>query len=118
MLYRERQHKGIVAEGAGFSSELIGWIEMALKGEALRQPLRCASGLYTVLALTGGRSVHAEGVLIDESQVFVSSANFTEAAQEENVEPGWLLCPAESRAGLSGFFDSLAKGLEGLERLI
>jgi hypothetical protein len=28
MLSRDLQHRGVVAEGMGFSSELIGWIEM------------------------------------------------------------------------------------------
>ena len=28
MLHRELQHRGVVAEGMGFSSELIGWIEV------------------------------------------------------------------------------------------
>ncbi len=30
MLYRDLQHRGVVAEGMGFSSELIGWIEVGL----------------------------------------------------------------------------------------
>jgi hypothetical protein len=28
MLYRDLQHRGIVAAGMGFSSELIGWVEV------------------------------------------------------------------------------------------
>lgn len=28
MLYRDLQHRGVVAEGMGSSSELIGWIEV------------------------------------------------------------------------------------------
>jgi hypothetical protein len=28
MLYRDLQHRGVVADGMGFSSELIGWIEV------------------------------------------------------------------------------------------
>ena len=29
MLYRDLQHQGVVADGMGFSSELIGWIELS-----------------------------------------------------------------------------------------
>jgi hypothetical protein len=28
MLYRDLQHRGVVPDGMGFSSQLIGWIEM------------------------------------------------------------------------------------------
>ncbi len=33
-------------------------------------------------------SLHAKCIVVDSSQVFVSSANFTEAAQERNIEVG------------------------------
>jgi phosphatidylserine/phosphatidylglycerophosphate/cardiolipin synthase-like enzyme len=34
-------------------------------------------------------SLHAKGVVIDHVKPFVSSANFTEAAQLRNIELGW-----------------------------
>jgi phosphatidylserine/phosphatidylglycerophosphate/cardiolipin synthase-like enzyme len=34
---------------------------------------------------------HAKCVVLDEAELFVSSANFTEAAQNRNVELGVLL---------------------------
>ena len=36
-------------------------------------------------------SLHAKCVVVDEEQAFVSSANFTEAAQTKNIEVGVLL---------------------------
>jgi phosphatidylserine/phosphatidylglycerophosphate/cardiolipin synthase-like enzyme len=36
-------------------------------------------------------SLHAKCVVVDERQAFVTSANFTEAAQERNIEVGVLL---------------------------
>ncbi len=37
MLYRDLQHRGVVAEGMGFSSELIGWIEVRSSARRLHQ---------------------------------------------------------------------------------
>lgn len=36
-------------------------------------------------------SLHAKCIVVDSSQVFVSSANFTEAAQERNIEVGLMI---------------------------
>ena len=50
---------------------------------------------YDPRSLTEGEthraSLHAKCVVVDNQQVFVSSANFTEAAQQRNVEIGLLL---------------------------
>jgi phosphatidylserine/phosphatidylglycerophosphate/cardiolipin synthase-like enzyme len=62
-------------------------------------------------------ALHAKCVVVDEWQVFVSSANFTEAAQERNIELGLLLCSPSIAARISGFFDCLVKA-HVLERLI
>jgi phosphatidylserine/phosphatidylglycerophosphate/cardiolipin synthase-like enzyme len=52
--------------------------------------------------------LHAKAVVVDSRTVFISSANFTQAAQERNVEVG-ILAQSESLAGrLTEFFD---KGL-------
>ena len=52
--------------------------------------------------------LHAKAVVVDARFVFISSANFTEAAQQRNVEVG-ILANSESLAHrLTGFFD---KGL-------
>lgn len=52
--------------------------------------------------------LHAKAVVIDSRSVFISSANFTEAAQQRNVEVG-ILAQSQSLANrLTEFFD---KGL-------
>ena len=56
--------------------------------------------------------LHAKAVVVDSRSVFISSANFTEAAQQRNIEVG-ILANSESLAyRLTAFFD---KGLsEGI----
>ena len=51
-------------------------------------------------------SLHAKCVVIDEREVFVSSANFTEAAQRRNIELGLLLQSSGTAAAIRDFFDS------------
>jgi phosphatidylserine/phosphatidylglycerophosphate/cardiolipin synthase-like enzyme len=54
--------------------------------------------------------LHAKAVVVDSRSVFISSANFTEAAQQRNIEVG-ILANSESLAHrLTAFFD---KGLSG-----
>lgn len=52
-------------------------------------------------------ALHAKCVVVDSHQVFVSSANFTEAAQERNVEVGLLLHSATIAERLTHFFGAL-----------
>jgi phosphatidylserine/phosphatidylglycerophosphate/cardiolipin synthase-like enzyme len=40
---------------------------------------------------TSRTSLHAKCVVIDEEEAFITSANFTEAAQERNIEAGVLV---------------------------
>ena len=51
--------------------------------------------------------LHAKCVVVDGEQAFISSANFTEAAHERNIEVGVLLrsCPSAKR--LVDFFEHL-----------
>jgi phosphatidylserine/phosphatidylglycerophosphate/cardiolipin synthase-like enzyme len=48
-------------------------------------------------------------VVADCRDVFVSSANFTEAAQERNVEVGLLLHSTSVAERLTRFFDTLCE---------
>jgi len=52
-------------------------------------------------------SLHAKCLVVDNQQVFVSSANFTEAAQQRNVEIGLLLQSAVLGQRIRRFFDTL-----------
>jgi hypothetical protein len=57
-------------------------------------------------------ALHAKCVVVDESQLFVSSANFTEAAQHKNIEVGLLLrSPMIAERLLSFLNQSVAAGL-------
>src|SRR5437660_7614711 len=52
-------------------------------------------------------SLHAKCIVVDNRSVFVSSANFTEAAQERNLEVGLLIRSASVADRLTRFFDTL-----------
>ena len=61
-------------------------------------------------------SLHAKCVVVDEDRAFVTSANFTEAAQERNIEAGVLLAiPGIAKALCSQFENLVTTGL--LKRL-
>jgi len=52
-------------------------------------------------------SLHAKCIVVDNEQVFVSSANFTEAAHERNIEVGLLVRSAVLGERLVRFFEAL-----------
>lgn len=52
-------------------------------------------------------ALHAKCVVVDRQVVFVSSANFTEAAQERNIEVGLLSRSAALAERVAGHFESL-----------
>lgn len=56
-------------------------------------------------------SLHAKTVVVDSQHVFISSANFTEAAQHRNIEVGILIHSCPLALQLTEFFDkSVAMG--------
>lgn len=52
-------------------------------------------------------SLHAKCVVVDERHIFISSANFTEAAQERNIEVGLKVESEKLAKQLLGHFDQL-----------
>ena len=56
----------------------------------------------------GRASMHAKCVAVDGRRVFVSSANFTEAAQERNVEIGVFFDSVSAAGRINRFFAALA----------
>ncbi len=57
-------------------------------------------------------SLHAKAVVVDCHSVFISSANFTEAAHERNIEVGILAHSASLAQRLSEFFErGLSRGV-------
>ena len=57
----------------------------------------------------GRAALHAKCVVIDDATAFVTSANFTEAAQERNIEVGVLLEDEAFALALRQQFDSLVE---------
>jgi phosphatidylserine/phosphatidylglycerophosphate/cardiolipin synthase-like enzyme len=53
-------------------------------------------------------SLHAKCVVVDESVAFISSANFTEAAQVRNIEVGVLIRSVPFARQLAAHFIGLA----------
>ncbi len=65
----------------------------------------------------GPRAVlHAKCVAVDDERAFVTSANFTEAAQERNIEAGVLVHSAAFARALRGQFEALV-GAGALQRV-
>jgi phosphatidylserine/phosphatidylglycerophosphate/cardiolipin synthase-like enzyme len=52
-------------------------------------------------------ALHAKCVIVDRHLVFVSSANFTEAAHERNIEVGLLIQAGWLAERITGHFDAL-----------
>lgn len=61
--------------------------------------------------------LHAKCIVADREQVFISSANFTEAAQERNLEVGLLIRSAHLATRLADHFEALVSH-RLLERLL
>ncbi len=58
----------------------------------------------------GGKAracLHAKCVIADDDRALISSANFTEAAQERNIEAGVLIADASLARALKAQFDTL-----------
>jgi phosphatidylserine/phosphatidylglycerophosphate/cardiolipin synthase-like enzyme len=54
-------------------------------------------------------SLHAKCIVVDGTKVFVSSANFTEAAQERNIEVGLLIESPRLAQKITSHFDMLTQ---------
>ena len=54
-------------------------------------------------------SLHAKCIVVDGKRVFISSANFTEAAQDKNIEVGLEIEDERLAASLTGHFEQLAE---------
>ncbi|MBL8217535.1 MAG: hypothetical protein JNK87_42840 [Bryobacterales bacterium] len=53
--------------------------------------------------------LHAKCVVVDETELFVSSANFTEAAQARNIEVGLLVQSGNLAKEVTGFYEALVR---------
>ncbi|WP_228024926.1 phospholipase D-like domain-containing protein [cf. Phormidesmis sp. LEGE 11477] len=53
--------------------------------------------------------LHAKCVVVDDKQLLVTSANFTEAAHQRNIEAGVLLSDAVAAKSMRSQFERLVK---------
>ena len=97
----------------GAEEDEAGEVRAYLEGFA-REQWPAATGLpalyYDPESRRGGASrtsLHAKCVVVDERWAFVTSANFTEAAQERNIEAGVLLDHPRLAGALVGRFHAL-----------
>jgi len=63
----------------------------------------------TTLDRSKAASLHSKCIVIDNKEVFVSSANFTETAQQRNIEIGLVLSSDTVALRITSFFDHLVK---------
>ena len=54
-------------------------------------------------------SLHAKCLVVDEQQVLLTSANFTEAAQARNIEVGLLVQSGNLAKEVTGFYEALVR---------
>jgi phosphatidylserine/phosphatidylglycerophosphate/cardiolipin synthase-like enzyme len=58
---------------------------------------------------TRAASLHAKCIIVDNQRLFISSANFTEAAQLRNIEIGLLVHSSRLADRISAFFQHLVR---------
>lgn len=61
----------------------------------------------SLAAAEGPVSLHAKCIVVDGREIFISSANFTEAAQHRNIEVGVLVRSAALARQAAEFFDAM-----------
>ncbi|MDX2099443.1 MAG: DISARM system phospholipase D-like protein DrmC [Leptolyngbyaceae cyanobacterium bins.59] len=74
-------------------------------GKRLPEVFHDPRALY--LTADSNACLHAKCVVVDEARVFITSANFTEAAHERNIEAGVLLQDAVLARGMRSQFEML-----------
>ena len=93
------------------SAELVRRFAHRFQSDEWPMGSRTPEIFYDPRALSSDRvkraALHAKCVVADGQEVFVSSANFTEAAQERNIEIGLLLQSTAIAERLTHFFDAL-----------
>jgi len=103
------------------SAELVRRFAHRFQSEQWPTGGRLPEVFYDPRSLSPDRSeraaLHAKCVVADCRDVFISSANFTEAAQERNVEVGLLLHSTPVAENLSHFFGTLCSTGEFLRAL-
>ena len=96
---------------SSLSAEIVRRYVHRFRSEEWPAGTRVPDIYYDPRALATDRNnratLHAKCVVVDARRVFISSANFTEAAQERNVEVGVLLHSPVAAARIAQFFYAL-----------
>ncbi len=78
--------------------------------------IRLPELFYYPASLSGDRAtraaMHAKSIVVDGLSTFISSANFTEAAQQRNIEVGIVVHSVKLADQITRFFNALVKAKE------
>ena len=99
-------------EDSGTESQLVS--EFVRRFRTSNWPAECRFPelYYDCRSLQGAAapvSLHAKCIVVDGQELFISSANFTEAAQQRNIEMGVLVRSAQLAGEATEFFDVMIR---------
>lgn len=100
------------SEDTGTAAEVVAGFVQKFKAHNWPAGCRLPELYYDCRALstTGGPvSLHAKCIVIDDREIFISSANFTEAAQYRNIEVGVLVRSVVLARQAAEFFDAMVE---------
>ena len=89
------------------AKRFAGAAEEAIPGKRVPAATTICSAVEPTARGQKRSSLHAKCVLVDDAKALVTSANFTEAAQERNIEAGVLVESPSFTAALRSQFDGL-----------
>jgi len=94
---------------AGRPADKIARFVQTFKDRHWPAGLRLPEIYYDTRSLEDEGVLHSKCILVDGEELFVSSANFTDAAQHRNIEMGLLVTSRSIAAQALRFFDSLIR---------
>lgn len=100
------------ADDAGSSAEIVSGFVHKFKTTNWPAGCRLPELYYDCRSLSsaeGPVSLHAKCIVIDAREIFISSANFTEAAQHRNIELGVLVRSGALARQATEFFEAMIR---------
>jgi PLD-like domain len=104
-MFLDIRHENAGANGT--PTDTIARFVQTFKDHHWPAGLRLPEIYYDRRSLGGQAVLHSKCVLVDREELFVSSANFTDAAQHRNIEMGLLVISRSIAVQAFRFFDSL-----------
>lgn len=98
------------AEDTGSPAEIVSGFVQKFKAHNWPAGCRLPELYYdcrSLVAAEGPVSLHAKCIVVDGREIFISSANFTEAAQHRNIEVGVLVVSTALARQATEFFDAM-----------